>query len=209
MNIIAATETSLKRITDAKENFLQNILKPLPLWLNADQLTLIRILCIFPIIFFLWNKRPDIAFWFFIFGAFLDLIDGPIARVRKKETDAGKILDPFADKVLAGVALFGIFLSQGPSFLSPLLFWLIIAFEFTLIVLTLIGKAMLEQKGFKRKLGANLWGKWKFFLQTIGISLLLLQRPFWAQIILWPSVVLAIASIIGHLAFKATSENSA
>lgn len=206
MKILQLIETSLKKVTDAKENFLQKILRPLPLWVNADQLTLIRILCIFPIIFFLWNKRPDIAFWFFIFGAFLDLIDGPIARLRKKETDTGKILDPFADKVLAGIALFGIFLSQGPSFLSPLLFWSIIAFEFILIVLTLIGKSMLEQEGFKRKMGANLWGKWKFFLQTVGISLLLLGKPFWAQLILWPSVILAIASIVGHLTFKSPEQ---
>ena len=116
MKIFEITEASLRRVTDAKENFLQNILKPLPLWLNADQLTLIRILCIFPVIFFLWNKRPDIAFWVFIFGAFLDLIDGPIARLRKKETEAGKILDPFADKMLVGGALLGIFFSQGLSF---------------------------------------------------------------------------------------------
>ena len=207
MKIFQLMEISLIKITDAKENFLQKILKPLPLWVNADQLTLIRILCIFPIIFFLWNnKRPDIAFWFFVFGALLDLIDGPIARTRKKETDMGKTLDPFADKILAGGALLGIFLSQGPSFLSPLLFWSIIVFEFILIVLTLIGKSMLEQKGFKRRLGANLWGKWKFFLQAIGISLLLLQKPFWAQLFLWPSVILAIVSIVGHLTFKSPDQ---
>ncbi len=202
IHIIAFTETSLKRVTDAKENFLQNILKPLPLWINADQLTLIRILCIFPIIFFLWNKRPNIAFWVFIFGAFLDLIDGPIARARKKETDAGKTLDPFADKMLTGAALLGIFLSQGPSYLSPLLFWSIISCELILVFLLIIGKVMMAQAGIKQRLGANLWGKWKFFLQSIGISLLLLQNPLWAQLILWPSVVLAIASIVGHLTFK-------
>jgi len=202
MKIFQLIDVSLTRIIDVKENFLQKILKPLPLWLNADQLTLIRILCIFPVVFFLLNKRPIIAFWFFIFGTFLDLIDGPIARLRKKETEMGKMLDPFADKVLAGITLLVIFVSQSPSSLSPLLFWLIIAFDFILIFLGLIGKAIFVQTGFKRKIGANLWGKWKFFLQTIGISLLLLQKPFWAQLFLWPSIILALASIIGHLTFK-------
>ena len=51
MKIINEAENCLKRITDAKENFLQNILKSLPLWLNADQLTLVRILCVLPVIF--------------------------------------------------------------------------------------------------------------------------------------------------------------
>jgi CDP-diacylglycerol--glycerol-3-phosphate 3-phosphatidyltransferase len=201
MNLIVLTEAFLKRVTDTKESFIQNLLKPLFFWLNADQLTLIRILCIFPIIFFLLNKRPIIAFWFFIFGAFLDLIDGPVARLKKKETDIGKILDPFADKVLVGITLLMIFLSQA-DFLSPLLFWSILGFDFALIFLWLIGKAILTQSDIKRRLGANLWGKWKFFLQTIGVSFLLLQKPFWAQLILWSSVVLAVASIIGHLTFK-------
>ncbi len=203
MKILELTETSLKRITDAKENFLQNILKPFPLWLNADQLTIIRILCIFPVLFFLLiKKEPAIALGIFIFGAFLDLIDGPIARLRKKETEIGKILDAVADKVLALTTLFAVVAVQGLSFLSPLLFYLIIALDLTLAILAVIGKAMLSQSGIKRRLGANLWGKWKFFLQTIGVSLLLLQQPFWAQVVLWPSVALAIASIIGHLVFK-------
>lgn len=202
MKIFQFIDIHLTKITDAKEVYLQKILKPLPLWMNADQLTLIRILCIFPVVFFLLNKEPITAFWFFIFGAFLDLIDGPIARLRKKETEIGKVLDPFADKVLAGITLLVIYVSQGSSFLPALLFWSIIVLDFILIFLGLIGKAMLAQTGLKRKLGANLWGKWKFFLQTIGVSLLLLQKPFWAQLILWPSAILAVASIIGHLTFK-------
>jgi CDP-diacylglycerol--glycerol-3-phosphate 3-phosphatidyltransferase len=209
MKIFAMTEVSLRKVTDAKENFLQNLLKPLPLWLNADQLTLIRILFIFPILFFLLSKKWEVAFWCFIVGAFLDLIDGPLARLRKKETDAGKILDPFADKMLLGAALLGISLSQGLSFFPPLLFWSVVSCEVILVALLIIGKAMMTQKGIKRRLGANLWGKWKFFFQAIGISLLLLEKPFWAQLFLWPSVVLAIASIIGHLTFKPSSEISA
>lgn len=202
MKIFQFMEISLKRITDAKEDFLQKILKPLPLWLNADQLTLIRILCIFPIVYFLLKKNLVSAFWFFAFGAFLDLIDGPIARLRKKETETGKILDPFADKVLSGITLFLIFFNQENPFLSSFLFWSIIVFEAILVFLLLIGKEMLTQNGFKKRLGANLWGKWKFFLQAVGISLLLLEKPFWAQLFLWPSVILAIASIVGHLTFK-------
>jgi len=202
MGPIIATEKLLERITAAKENFLQSPLKYLPAWLNADQLTIIRILCIFPIIFFLLEKKPLTAFWFFIFGAFLDLIDGPLARLRKNETEFGKFLDPFADKVLAGTTLLIIFVIQGPLFFPPFLFWLIIVLDFILTFLGLMGKVMSAQTGFKRRLGANLWGKWKFFLQTIGICLLLLGKPFLSQWFLWPSVILAIASIIGHLTFK-------
>ena len=198
MKIVAKIEKCLERIINAKENFLRNILKPLPLWLNPNQLTLIRILCVLPVIFLILNEKRAIALVFFIFGVFLDLIDGPLARTRKKETDIGKILDPLADKLLV---------YKSPSLLSPLLFWSILVFESFLVILLIIGKAMLAQSGIKKRLGANLWGKWKTFLQSIGISLLFLGQPFWAKIILWPSVILAIASIIGYLAFKAPEQS--
>lgn len=203
IHIIAFTEASLKRLTDAKEDFLQRSLKHWPSWINADHLTITKILCIFPVIFFIFNKRLGLAFWFFIFGAFLDLLDGGVARHQKKETVVGSILDPLSDKILVGTALLLIFLVKGHSFFSPLIFCLILFFD--LILVFLGSKVIISLDGLKRRLKSNLWGKWKFFLQTVGISLLLLQQPFWAQLFLWPSIGLAIASIIGHISFRADS----
>ena len=136
MRILAKIEKCLERIINAKENFLRNILKPLPLWLNPNQLTQIRILCVLPVIFLILNEKRAIALVFFIFGVFLDLIDGPLARTRKKETDIGKILDPLADKLLVAGALMAL-LYKSPSLLSPLLFWSILVFESFLIILFL------------------------------------------------------------------------
>jgi len=200
MKIFELTEISLKRITDTKENFLQNILKHWPSWITADHVTITRILFIFPVILFIYNKRLDIACWFFIPGAFLDLLDGGVARHQKKETDVGSILDALADKILVGTALLLIFLVKGLSFISPLLLCSILFFDFILVFLG--SKVIISQSGLKKRLKSNLWGKWKFFFQAIGISLLLLQQPFWARLFLWPSIVLSIASIIGHLSFK-------
>lgn len=197
---IIFTENCLKAATDAKENFLQNILKPLPRWINADHLTLLRILCTVPVIFFFLTGKEIAAFWWFAFGAFLDLIDGPIARLQKKESDVGKVIDPLADKILIIITLVIIFIKKGSSFLSPLLLSLMLLFESILFMMG--GKAIRARAGLKQKLGANLWGKWKFFFQAIGVSLLILQKPFWAQLILWPAVILAVASIIDHLTSK-------
>jgi CDP-diacylglycerol--glycerol-3-phosphate 3-phosphatidyltransferase len=205
MNIIAITETSLKRVTDGIENSCQKTCKFFPSWITPDHLTYTRIVSSFPTAFFLLIKRPTTAFWFFIFGASLDFWDGKLARFRKQETDVGKVIDPIADKLLTVFPLAIIFVSKGSSFLSPLLFWPIMVLESALLLMG--GKAIMTQKGIKRRLGANLWGKWKFFFQAIGISFLLLEKPFWAQLVLWPSVVLAIASIIGHLTFKAPEQS--
>jgi CDP-diacylglycerol--glycerol-3-phosphate 3-phosphatidyltransferase len=206
MNLIAITETSLgkvKKASDALSDAFDNIfIKPLPLWLNADRVTLIRIVCAFPVIFFLLNKRPNIAFWFFILGASSDFFDGRIARARKKETDIGKILDALADKILVGVTLLLVVFTspRPPLIISPLLLSLILVFD---VVLAFMGsKAMFSRTGLKGRLGSNFWGKCKFLFQAVGISLLLLQKPFLAQISLWVSVPFAIFSIIGHLVFK-------
>jgi len=198
---IIMTENYLKSATDNLENYFQKTCRFFPSWIMPDHLTFARIVSSFPIAFFILNKRPTTAFWFFIFGALLDFWDGKLARFRKQVTEVGKITDPIADKLLILFPLVIIFVSRGYSFLSPLLFWLMMVLESALLLMG--GKAMMTQTGIKRRLGANLWGKWKFFLQTVGISLLLLEQPFWAQAVLWPSVVLAIASIIGHLTFKA------
>lgn len=203
MNIMAITETFLKRVDETIDDFLKPIFECFPLWLNPDRITLSRIAFAFMVAFFVLNKRLDIAFWFFIIGASSDFFDGRLARFLKKETVVGKTIDPIADKILILFTLLVIRIIKGHSFLPFYLFWSIIVFDTILFFLG--GKAIASRTGLKERLGSNRWGKCKFFFQAIGISLFLREQLLWAHLFLWPSVVLAIASIIGHLAFKTDS----
>lgn len=49
------------------------------------------------------------ALW--LFGKFIDILDGSLARVRKKTTDYGLILDGSTDRVILIVLLYGVWLS--------------------------------------------------------------------------------------------------
>ena len=61
-----------------------------------------------------------IAFILFLAAAITDWFDGYLARVRKQETDLGKMLDPLADKLLlVGTFVPMYFLSHVHPFITP------------------------------------------------------------------------------------------
>ncbi len=203
----------LDGFNQTKEERIQEFLKRYaPAWLTPDQLSLIRILIIFPIIYCITSDWFGIALSSFILASLLDLIDGPLARLRHQETDFGKILDPFADKVLIDGTLLCIFLNK-PEAISANLFFLTIGADFVLIFFSFAGKPISPILGLRWRLGANRWGKWKFTLQSIGVPLLIFGQAWIAQLflwiavalaqvshlVLWSAVGLALSSIIAHI----------
>ena len=66
-------------------------------------LTILRILLVPFFIYFLLQEQlfyKIIAFTLFSLASITDFIDGYLARKWKQETEFGKFLDPFADKIL-------------------------------------------------------------------------------------------------------------
>lgn len=74
----------------------------------ANQITILRILLIWPFIICMLNSNTDDTGWvmrysalgIFIFMCISDIIDGYVARVKKQVTRLGAFLDPMADKLL-------------------------------------------------------------------------------------------------------------
>lgn len=66
---------------------------------HPNYYTLGRIFLIPPTIICLLTDYYAMALSLFIFGAFLDILDGPVARYTKKTSRTGAFLDPFADKL--------------------------------------------------------------------------------------------------------------
>lgn len=109
-----------------------------------------------------------IAAVLFILAIATDGLDGMIARRQNLVTDAGKLLDPIADKVLTGSALIML------SVLGELPWWVTVVILVREIGITVFRFAVLSD----RVIPASRGGKLKTIAQSVAISAALL--PLWA-----------------------------
>ncbi len=184
-----------------KETIVTRFVLMFPRWITPMQLSLLRLALALPIIYFLLHDQRLIALIIFLCSAFLDLIDGPLARATNRVSDFGKLLDPLADKVMVLPAL----CILGPHFISIALIGLILGLELLLIVISVIMKPLLERQGINKPLGANIFGKYKMTTQVV-LMLIFFLAPTTPTIRLLTTIVatvaalLSAASILKHIA---------
>lgn len=142
------------------------ILRLIPSSWKPNHFTVIRLLSVPFVLWFLYCHAWKIALPLFFLSAFTDAIDGSLARTRKQITLWGTIADPVADKLLiAPVAL--IFVARQ---IHPLFALLLVVVELFISIGAYIG---FRRHGYA---SANIFGKIKMFLQVTGIVLLLLGK---------------------------------
>lgn len=134
------------------------LLAYVPRWIKPNHLSLLRIALVAP--FIAWRHAPTVALSLLVVSGLLDLLDGPLARVRGEESQLGAFLDSLADKVFVFSAL--IFACAA---VFPL--WMIVALAAVECGLVLV-------RPIKRLLGlridANNWSKIKLWLEMISIG---------------------------------------
>ncbi len=139
-------------------------------------LTLLRIVlaAVFFVALALFNGRSvDVliaAAVLFILAAVTDALDGYLARKWQVVSKFGRVVDPFADKLLV---LGGFIFLAGPNFagLSGVAPWMaVVILARELLVTTMRGAY--ESAGID--FSANVWGKWKMILQSIVIPAVLI-----------------------------------
>jgi CDP-diacylglycerol--glycerol-3-phosphate 3-phosphatidyltransferase len=108
-----------------------------------------------------------IAAGLFIFASATDGVDGFLARRRNLVTDAGKLLDPIADKLLTGSALVSL------SILGELPWWVTIVILVREIGITVLRFVALRD----HVIAASILGKIKTWVQIIAISFAIV--PLW------------------------------
>jgi len=113
----------------------------------------------------------------FILASATDGIDGYLARRRNLVTDAGKLLDPIADKVLIGGALVSL------SILAELPWWVTIVILVREVGITVLRLVALRD----HVIPASLLGKIKTWVQVIALSLAIV--PLWTLLGDWVHVL--------------------
>lgn len=100
----------LERLTDAEESIRDSTLKPalellIPGWVKPNHITLLRaVLVSSAIILYLLHTPLAAQIWILTAAALTDLIDGPLARLRKQCSRRGAYLDQLSDWFLGAWA---------------------------------------------------------------------------------------------------------
>ena len=177
----------------------------------ANQITILRILLIFPfVICLLQTNHPEYGNWFrgwaiviFLFMAASDAVDGYLARVKKQVSALGAFLDPMADKLMITCA--SVILCTPETAIE--------GFKLPLtVVVLIIGKDLLLLLGFAVTYFLTVqihirpvWaGKASTFLQIVMVSSILIGPEMVSWVSFWPVFTAAIWWATGFCAVLAT-----
>jgi CDP-diacylglycerol--glycerol-3-phosphate 3-phosphatidyltransferase len=170
-------------------------------WNLSNKLTLFRIGAI-PVVALLLLFFPErwpsfIAAFIFMLAAISDGLDGYLARRGNTVSNAGKLLDPLADKLLVCTSLI-MLIPLGR--VSAWIVAVIVARE--MVVTTLRGVAGAEGV----VIAASRLGKFKAFVQLVGTNLLILHYSYLSldihlmgTIMIWIALVLTVWSGVDHI----------
>jgi len=183
-----------KRFHSPYDKLLKPFLPLVPEFVRPNHLTWIRLVFSPIVLVLLVTEYYLSALILFIVLAITDMLDGSLSRLRKQETDWGRVWDPVADKLLIGYVVFV----------------LLFKVNFTLTVLVLLFEAMFVIGGLVykahnhlKRVQANFYGKVKMNLQCFGGGFLMLGmivtfEPLilFAQMLFYIGLIFALISLL-------------
>ncbi len=99
-----------------------------PIFTIANQLTMLRMALVPPFVLLVLDRQFSWALVVYVVAAATDALDGWVARHAHQSTRLGQMLDPVADKLLAGSAY--VLLTWGPDITCTLPAWLTVSLLF-------------------------------------------------------------------------------
>jgi len=112
--------------------------------LTPNQWTLFSLIPALLCFYFLLKANFVFAVIFFALAAFIDVIDGAVARVQGKTTKKGAYLDTITDRYVELIVFLGLFLTQLPLFYFSSQFWIFLALFGS--IMTTYSKAVAKEK---------------------------------------------------------------
>ena len=166
------------------------------LGLTPNQYTLISLLFVIISFYFLIKINLVLALIFFLPAAFLDFIDGAVAKFTQRETKKGAYLDTVCDRYIEGIILLGfLFLPLKGFFLLPAKVWIFLAF-FGSLMTTYAKAAAKEKELVETELKKGLLGRGE---RIVLIILAIFLGIFNFNWMIYPIIILAIFSNITAL----------
>lgn len=163
--------------------------------LTPNQYTLISLVFVLVSFYFLINRKLILALIFFLLTAFLDFIDGAVAKFLDKKTKKGAYLDTISDRYVEGIIWLGFLFLPLPDFLLPAKIWIFLAFFGSLM--TTYSKAAAKEKELtQEELRKGLFGRPE---RVVLISLAISLGIFNLSWMLYPILILAVFSNITAL----------
>jgi cardiolipin synthase (CMP-forming) len=158
-------------------------------------LTLARFAAI-PVFAWLYLRAGDGPAWgagiFFAAAAFTDQVDGYLARRWHVESRFGRVADPFADRLMIGVAVILMWATGRIPLVAALV---IIARDLLLVV----GYKVLAPVGYE--LEVTFLGKlatWVLYA-SLGLVLVTEEGTRWPLVLLWIGIALALGAAVQYL----------
>ncbi len=163
-----------------------------PYWVRPNHVTILRLVLV-PIVFLVLRAgHTELGMVVFVVAVCTDFIDGAMARTRDQITGLGINLDPVADKLLVGAVLLALGSDRVVIRVLLAIMLLEIAFVAAGTVLWMRGAEAMP---------ANVFGKIKMVLLSLGLTLFLAGRLAGAEsvvdiavVILWAALAFALLS---------------
>lgn len=159
--------------------------KIFPSWVTPNDISIFRAFLFLPVLILLLLDFQISAFVLFVFAAYLDSVDGLLARSRKILTEFGAAIDALMDKVFFVCLIVPLIFLM--DFTNTGIFYPVIAFSsLTLIVPVEIWLTVVRwqdyldftnNKSEKRLIKAGMSGKIKFLLEMCGLGAFVLAYP--------------------------------
>lgn len=153
------------------------------------------LLTIIPALVAFWmlaNEQFLYAAAWFIIAAFIDMIDGAVARVTGRATRFGAYLDTMMDRYVEGIIIFGLLFASLPGFFIPAYAWIFLCFFGSFM--TIYAKSAAKEKELVEKelTGGLLERTEQLIILFIGI-LLAAYKP------LYLTYVIAILAVLSNI----------
>jgi len=117
--------------------------------LTPNQWTLCSFVFALITLFFLIKNNLILALLFFLVAAFLDFVDGAVARFKKEATNRGAYLDTIVDRYVEAMIFIGFLFLPLPDILLPCKVWIFLCFFGSII--TTYSKAAAKEKELANK----------------------------------------------------------